>query len=139
MRALRGRGRNPAPVTRPLRTEREYAAAIAEIETLLDHGAPAGTPEYDRLDLLSVLVEAYETRHYPEPADPTPQAMVAFALEQRGMSRAVLAPLLGGRSRVSDFFAGKRRLSLSQVTALREELAIPADLLIERIPNRRTA
>lgn len=60
----------------------------------------------------------------------TPQSVVEFMLEQRGMTRAELAPLMGGRSRVSDFFAGKRRLSMEQVRALRDALGIPADLLI---------
>ena len=117
------------PVTHPIRTEQEYDALLTEIDTLLDHGAPKGSPEYDRLDLLSVLVEAYEAEHYPEPTA-TPQEIVTFMLDQKGMSRAELATIMGGRSRVSDFFAKKRRLSLAQIQKLRDLLGIPADLLI---------
>jgi HTH-type transcriptional regulator/antitoxin HigA len=124
------RSRSRIPVTHPIRTVKEYDAAITEIETLLDHGSPKGSPEYDRLDLLSVLVEAYEAEHYPEPESPTPQAMVDFMLDQKGMTRADLAAIMGGRSRVSDFFAEKRRLSLAQIQKLRDLLSIPADLLI---------
>ncbi len=126
----RVRSRTLRPVTHPIRTEKEYDTAVREIDALLDHGAPKGSPEYDRLDLLSVLVEAYEATHYPEPENPTPQAMVDFMLDQKGMKRAELATVMGGRSRVSDFFAGKRRLSLPQVQQLRDLLGIPADLLI---------
>lgn len=128
--SVRTRGHAMRPITHPIRTEREYDAAIREIDALLDHGAPRGSPEYDRLELLSVLVEAYEAAHYPEPGAPTPQAMVDFMLEQKGLTRAALAPVMGGRSRVSDFFSGKRRLSLPQVQKLRDLLGIPADLLI---------
>ena len=67
----------------------------------------------------------------PFPIDqPTPQAIVEFMLEQKGMSRADLADVMGGKSRVSEFFGGKRELSVNQVRALRETLGVPADLLI---------
>jgi HTH-type transcriptional regulator/antitoxin HigA len=56
--------------------------------------------------------------------------VVEFMLEQKGLTRAVLAEPFGGRSRVSDFFSGKRPLSMTQIKALRELLGIPADLLI---------
>jgi len=52
-------------------------------------------------------------------------------LEQKGMERSTLAELMGGRSRVSDFFRGKRALSNAQIKGLRDLLGIPADLLLE--------
>lgn len=61
----------------------------------------------------------------------TPQSVVTFALEQQGKTRQHLEPLLGSKGRVSEFLAGKRRLSLSQIAAVRKALRIPADLLIE--------
>ncbi len=61
---------------------------------------------------------------------PTGEA-VDFFLAQHGMTRADLAQLMGGRSRVSDFFMGVRQLSTSQIMALRQRLGIPADLLLE--------
>lgn len=114
-----------------LRTAAEFDAAVAEIDRLLDLDPQPSTDAYDRLELLSVLVEDYEARHHPiDSSDLTPQDVVDFMLEQRGMSRADLAPLMGGRSRVSDFFNGRRALSKGQIEALREHLGIPADLLI---------
>lgn len=114
-----------------LRTAREYQAAVREIDVLLDADPRRGSEQYERLEFLSVLVEAYEDEHDPlDESGGTPQSVVEFMLEQRGMTRAELAPLMGGRSRVSDFFAGKRRLSMEQVKALRDALGIPADLLI---------
>lgn len=114
-----------------LRTAEEFDAAVAEIDRLLDLDPRPSTTDYDRLELLSVLVEEYEARHHAiDDSNLTPQDVVDFMLEQRGMTRAELAPLMGGRSRVSDFFNGRRALSKGQIEALREHLGIPADLLI---------
>ncbi len=114
-----------------LRNAREYEAALAEIRRLLDLHAPHGSPDDERLEFLSVLVEAYEDAHLPELPKAGPIAVVDFMLEQHGRDRASLAPLLGGKSRVSEFFAGKRPLSINQLRALRDEFGIPADLLID--------
>ena len=113
-----------------LRTVKEYNAAVAEVDKLLDLNPKKGSPEDDRLEFLSVLIEAYEDEHVPEPRDATPQEVVDFFLEQHGATRAELAELMGGRSRVSDFFKGKRELSTSQIKALRTRFGIPADLLL---------
>jgi HTH-type transcriptional regulator / antitoxin HigA len=114
-----------------LRNAREYRAAVAEIDALLDEDPKRGSDAYDRLEFLSVLVEAYEDEHHPiDETEGTPQSIVAFMLEQREMTRSDLAPLMGGKARVSEFFAGKRRLSVEQIRSLRDALGIPADLLI---------
>ena len=111
---------------------REYRAAVLEIDALLDADPKRGTDALDRLEFLSVLVEAYEDEHDPiDESQGTPQGVVAFMLEQKGMTRADLHALMGGKARVSEFFAGKRRLSVEQIRALRKALGIPADLLIE--------
>lgn len=113
-----------------LRDEREYERAVEEIDALLDADPPAGSPEYERLEFLSVLVEEYEDRHFPMGEDVTPQEAVAFMLEQRGLERTDLAGWMGGPSRVSEFFAGKRPLSKGQIEALREKLGLSADILL---------
>ena len=112
-----------------LRNDVEYEAAIAEIEVLLERELAPGTPDYDRLEFLSVLVEEYEEKEFPIDSA-SPQTIVDFMLEQRGMSRGDIADIMGGKSRVSEFFAEKRELSINQVRALRDVLGIPADLLI---------
>jgi len=119
------------PAPRLLRTEAEYDAAVTEIDRLLDLDPRPYNEEYDRLEMLSLLVEDYDARNHPiDDSDLTPQDAVDFMLEQKGMSRADLAEIMGGRSRVSDFFNGKRELSKGQIAALRDKLGIPADLLL---------
>ncbi|MBA3646759.1 MAG: helix-turn-helix domain-containing protein [Gemmatimonadaceae bacterium] len=122
--------RSAAPTDRAIRTEKEYDAAVAEIDSLLDSGPKKGTADFNRLELLSILVEAYEDEHDEPIAAATPQEMVEFVAEQKGISRTELATMLGGRSRLSDFLNNHRALSINQVTKLRERLGIPADLLI---------
>jgi HTH-type transcriptional regulator / antitoxin HigA len=112
-----------------LRNDVEYEAALTEVEELMAADAAPGTPRYERLEFLSVLVEQYEDEEFPMDA-PSTQAVVEFALEQKGLERSDLYDVMGGKSRVSEFFAGKRELSMNQVRALREVLGIPADLLI---------
>ena len=102
-----------------------------QIDKLLDADPKRGSDAHDRLEFLSVLVQAYEDEHDPVDDGGTPQSVVAFMLEQQGKARSDLAPLMGGKARVSQFFAGKRRLSIAQIRSLRDELGIPADLLIE--------
>jgi HTH-type transcriptional regulator/antitoxin HigA len=114
-----------------LRDDSEYNKAVEEIDWLLDTAPPKGSAEYERLEFLSVLVEEYEERHFPMGEDVSPQEAVDFMLEQKGLERSDLAEWLGGRSRVSEFFSGKRQLSKSQVEALRKHLGLSADLLLK--------
>ncbi len=121
-----------AVIKRPhvLHTAKEYNVAGAAIQELLERNPKKGTREYELLELLSLLVEDYETRNIPEPPVPEPAAVVEFMLEQKGLTRADLTEPLGGKSRVSEFLAGKRALSTNQIKALRDLLGVPADLLL---------
>ena len=115
-----------------LRDEDEYNAAVAEIDRLLDTDPPPGSEDYERLAFFSVLIQAYEDTHFPIGEQTTPQEVVDFMLEQKGLTRADLAKWIGGRSRTSEFFKGVRSLSIRQIAALKAHLGIPADLLIDR-------
>jgi HTH-type transcriptional regulator / antitoxin HigA len=123
---------------RALRSAKDYRRAIAEIDLLLDRVSVRGTQAHDRLELLSVLVEAYENEHDPIDESGTPQEVVDFVLEQRGMTRVQLAPLLGGRSRVTAFFGDRRPLSLAQIKNLRSALGIPFGSTDRLEPVRRS-
>ena len=104
---------------------------MAELDQLADADPAVGTEAYDRLEFLAVLIESYENERNPiDERLGTPQSVVAFMLEQNAMTRADLHVLMGGKARVSEFFSGKRRLSVEQIRTLRDELGIPAGLLI---------
>jgi HTH-type transcriptional regulator/antitoxin HigA len=112
---------------RPIRTEADYEAALAEIGKIMT--ARAGTPEGDRLDVLATLVEAYEAEHHPIEA-PDPVALIEFAMEQRGADRADLEPMIGSRGRVSEVLTRKRPLTLTMIRRLKAEWGLPADILV---------
>ena len=117
---------------RPIRTKADHAAALAEIEKLW--GAKSGTPEGDRLDVLATLIEAYELRHYPiDPPDPL--AAIRFRMEQQGLTRKDLVPLIGTRTRVAEVLNGKRNLSIAMIRRLHAALGISAEVLIR--PSRK--
>lgn len=113
---------------KPIKSEAEYQAALAEIDTLLE--VEAGTPEVDRLELLSMLVEAWEDEHYPI-GDPDPIEAILFYMEQNGLSRKDLEPYIGDRARVADILNRRRPLSLNMIRRLHAGLGIPAEILIK--------
>jgi HTH-type transcriptional regulator/antitoxin HigA len=112
---------------KPIRTERDYAAAMAEVERLW--GARAATPEGDRLDVLATLIDAYEAEQAPiDPPDPI--EAIRFRMEQLGLTRKDLERILGTRTRVSEILNRKRGLSIGMIRRLHGELGISADVLI---------
>lgn len=114
---------------RPIKTEQDYDAALAEIEQLW--GAEADTQEGDKLDVLITLVEAYEDKHYPI-APPDPIEAILFRMEQGGLDRKALEPFIGKSGRVSEVLNRKRPLSIDMIRNLWEGLHIPLESLIRR-------
>lgn len=113
---------------RPIRTQTDYQEALREIE-LLFNAAP-NTAEYDRLDILSTLVEVYEKTHIPIEL-PDPIEAIHYYMDTRGWSRRDLEPCLGSRARVSEVLSRKRSLTLEMIRKLNQELGIPAEILIQ--------
>jgi HTH-type transcriptional regulator / antitoxin HigA len=112
----------------PIKTEADYEAALAEIDRLFD--AAPNTPESDRLDVLTTLVEAYEEQHHPIPV-PDPVEALKYYMESRGLTRRDLEPFIGSRARVAEVLNRKRPLSLEMIRRLHAGLGIPADVLIQ--------
>ena len=121
---------------KPIRDEASYRAALTEIEALWD--APNGSPEADRLEMLALLVEAYENAHYPIAA-PDPIAFLEYVMESRGGSRKDLEPYIGPRGRVSDIMNRVRPLSLEMIRRLSAGLNLPAEILIQSYPLKKVA
>jgi HTH-type transcriptional regulator / antitoxin HigA len=120
---------------KPIRSNADYRDALNELERLW--GAKSGTPKGDRLDIIATLIDAYETEHYPmDPPDPV--EAIKFRMEQQGLSRKDLEPLIGTRTRVAEVLNRKRGLSIGMIRRLHDRLGIPAEILI-RTPRRKRA
>lgn len=118
---------------KPIRTKADYDAALAEVKALW--GARSGTPKGDRLDILATLIEAYEAKHFPmDPPDPI--EAILFRMEQQGISRKDLEPILGTRARVAEVLNRKRGLSIEMIRQLHTKLGISAEVLIR--PSRQS-
>ena len=119
---------------KPIRTEADYNSALARVAELMD--AAPGSEVGAGLDVLATLVDAYEARNFPiDPPDPI--AAIKFRMEQMGLKRKDLEPLLGGRSRVSEVLSGKRGLSIQQIRNLHMGLRIPYENLLGAATARR--
>lgn len=114
---------------KPIKTRRDYHAAMKEIETLM--GAKAGSTEGDLLDVLVILVEAYERQHFPLDL-PDPVEAIKFAMEQKGLAAKDLVPYIGRPNRVYEVLNRKRPLTLAMVWKLHAGLGIPAESLIRQ-------
>ena len=125
---------------RPLRTEGDYDAALDEIERYFENEPKPGSPEADRFDLLALIIEDYERKHWPiEPPD-TVDA-IRYRMETGGYTQADLGRLLGSRQRASDILTKKRPLTMRMAWKLYREWGIPAEALIAppRTRGRRSA
>lgn len=121
---------------KPIRTKKDYQAALAEAEHLWD--APTKSPEADRLGVLVMLIEDYERQHYPIP-DPDPIDFLTHVMENRGLTRKDLEPYIGPRGRVSDILNRTRPLTLGMIRLLAEGLKLPAEVLIQPYELRKEA
>ena len=115
----------------PIRNPEDHQAALMEIERLFD--VSQGTPEFDRLEILVTLVEAYENKHEPI-LSPEPIEAILYYMESRGLTRQDLEPALGSRSRVAEILNRKRPLTLEMIRRLHAQLGIPAQTLIQTYP-----
>jgi HTH-type transcriptional regulator/antitoxin HigA len=113
---------------KPVKTDADYRAALSEIERLFS--AAPGTPEGDRLDVLTTLVEAYEAKNVSIPL-PDPVEALKYYMESRGLSRSDLEPYIGSRARVSEVLNRRRVLSLTMIRRLNVGLGIDAHVLIQ--------
>ena len=128
--------RTTKKMIRPIHSEAEYDAALAEIEQYFDEAPKLGTAEADRFDLLALVIEDYEKRHWPiEP--PNPVDAIRYRMETGGYTQADLGRLLGSRQRASDVLTRKRPLTMQMAWKLHREWDIPAEALIR--PERRRA
>ena len=118
--------------TRILKTESEYNAACERIYELIhstENPIEPDSPEGEEIEILSLLVEKYEQEHHQMNA-PDPIQSIKFRMEQMNLRQQDVAPLFGGKTRVSEVLNGKRALTLKMITLLNRYLGIPLESLI---------
>jgi HTH-type transcriptional regulator/antitoxin HigA len=112
-----------------IKSEKEHETALAEISSLIDRDPDPGTPDADRLEVLTVLAENYESQAFPKRV-PEPLEAIRFRMEQQDLKQRDLVPYIGSPSKVSEVMSGKRPLTLSMMRALHSHLGIPAAVLL---------
>lgn len=110
-----------------IENEKQYEEALERIEEIFD--APENSPEGKEGELLILLIEDYENKNYPIEA-PDPIEAIKYRMEQLGIDRKELANIIGYKSRVSEIFNRKRKLSLNMIRSLHENLNIPYESLM---------
>lgn len=118
---------------RPIRTEHDLEWALGEVASYFDNPPQKGSAEADRFDVLSDLIEAYESRSFPV-EDREPIEFLQGFMEMTGRSQNDLAELFGSRPRASEILNRKRALTVEMIHKLSHEWGLPADCLAKPYP-----
>lgn len=110
-----------------IKTEEDYNQALKRLDKIFQ--APVDSEEGDEAEILSILIEKYEDEHDPIDA-PDPIEAIKFRMEQMGMNNQDLADIIGYKSRVSELFSRKIKLTLKMIRNLHDKLKIPYESLI---------
>jgi len=112
---------------KPIKTETDYKIALKRLEEVFD--AEIGTQESDEADILGLLVDDYEKKHYPI-APPDPIEAIKIRMEELQLKQIDLVSEIGGKSRVSEILNRKRKLTVEMIRKLTKRLNLSAGLLI---------
>lgn len=113
---------------KPVKTEKDYQNTLIRLEQIFD--AHPGTPEGDELEILALLIENYENKHYPIEA-PDPIEAIKFRMEQMGYKQKDLEDIIGYKGRVSEILNKKRKLTLDMIRRIHGAMNIPTDVLMK--------
>ena len=111
-----------------IKTKKDYFKSLERFEEIFQ--AIVGTPESDEADVLSLLIKAYEDKHFVIEA-PSPLEAIRYRMKEQGLSNSDLASILGFKSRVTDIFNKNRKLSLAHIRKLNQQLNIPLEILVK--------
>jgi HTH-type transcriptional regulator/antitoxin HigA len=112
---------------KPIKSEADYKLALKRLEEVFD--APIGTSEGDEADILGLLVDEYEKKHYPIEA-PDPIEAIKIRMEELQLKQVDLVDVIGSKSRVSEVLNRKRKLTIEMIRNLTKRLNLSPDLLI---------
>ena len=112
-----------------IKTKKDYQQALARLEEIFD--ARPNTAQGDELEILSMLIEKYEDKHFPIEF-PDPVEAIKFRMEQMGYTQSDLVGCIGYKSRVSEILHKKRKLNLDMIRALSKKLNISTEVLVQQ-------
>jgi len=113
---------------RPIKNDEDLNKAFKRLEIIFD--SEPGTKEGDELEILSLLIEDYENKHYPIGL-PDPIEAIKYRMEQMGMKQKELGEIIGFKSRASEILNKKRKLTLRMIRAINQKMQIPTDILVK--------
>jgi len=112
---------------KPIKTEADYREALLRLEVIFD--AKIGTPESDEADILGLMIDEFEKKHYPIEA-PDPIEAIKIRMEEMQLKQVDLVDAIGGKSRVSEVLNRKRKLTVEMIRNLNKRLNLSSELLI---------
>lgn len=112
---------------KPIKTESDYREALKRLEMIFD--ASIGTAESDEADILGLMVDEYEKKHYPIEA-PDPIEAIKIRMEEMDLKQVDLVDAIGSKSRVSEILNRKRKLTVEMIRNLSKRLSLSPELLI---------
>jgi HTH-type transcriptional regulator/antitoxin HigA len=112
---------------KPIKTEADYKLALTRLEEIFD--SPIGTLESDEADIVGLMVDEYEKKHYPIEA-PDPIEAIKIRMEELELKQVDLIDMMGGKNRVSEVLNRKRKLTIEMIRNLTKRLNLSSDLLI---------
>ncbi|WP_184548949.1 helix-turn-helix domain-containing protein [Mucilaginibacter sp. FT3.2] len=115
-------------IIKPIKNENDYKQALERLELIFD--TQKGSEEGDELEVLGILIEKYEDKHFPIDF-PDPIEAIKFRMDQMGYNQNDLAKVIGLKSRASEILNRKRKLSLEMIRLLHDQLKIPTEVLIQ--------
>jgi len=112
---------------KPIKTEEDYRLSLKRLEEIFD--AAIGTPESDEADILGLMIDEYEKKHFPIEA-PDPIEAIKIRMEDLNLKQVDLVEVIGGKSRVSEILNRKRKLTVEMIRNLTKRLNLSPELLI---------
>ncbi len=111
-----------------IKSKKDYKVALERLELIFD--SKKGTKEEDELELLSIIINDYESRVFPI-SNPDPIEAIKFRMEQMGFEQNDLANIIGLKSRASEILNRKRKLTLEMIRKISSVMNIPTEILIQ--------
>jgi len=122
---------------KPIKNETDYDTALMRVDELMELNPDLGTPESDELEVIVILIEKYEDKHWSI-SEPDPIEAIKIRMEQMHLKQKDLIPYIGNKSKVSEVLNRKIGLSLTMIANIAAGLHLPLECLVQ-LPKKNIA